>query len=65
VDPNHPGKDADESLLDRGTQERQDIDELVPDGLDDEANVTPDPDLAAEESALRVADQAAAPVERE
>jgi hypothetical protein len=65
VDPNHPGRDADESLLDRGTPERQDMDELVPDGMEDESNVTPDPEAAAEESAVRVENPEPIPVERE
>ena len=53
MDPNHPARDTDESLLDNATPERQDMDELVADGLEDEANVTPEEDRAAEEAAVR------------
>ena len=52
MDPNHPGRDADESLLDHASPERQDFEELVPDGMEDEANVTPDDEHSAEEEAM-------------
>ena len=42
-----------ESELDQSTPERQTIDDLVPDGMEDEANVTPEPVLAPEEQAMR------------
>jgi hypothetical protein len=53
MDPNHPDRDTDESLLDHATPERQDMDDLVADGMDDEANVTPEEDGVAEEEAVR------------
>lgn len=41
------------SRLRHDTPERQDFDDIVPDGLVDEANVDPDGDRAAEEEAMR------------
>jgi|GEM_PF-3712427 len=56
--------DLEASRLDHATPERHDIDELVPDGLEDEANVTPDGERAAEDVAVRIARESA-PDERE
>lgn len=47
------------SRLDSSTPERHDIDEFVPDGMEDEANVTPDLDPAAEEAAVRIGRESA------
>jgi hypothetical protein len=52
------------SRLDHSTPERHDMDEFVADGLDDEANVTPDLDAPAEEVAVRIARESS-PDERE
>lgn len=42
-----------ESRLRTDTPERQDVDELVADGMEDEANVDPDGDGMTEEDAVR------------
>ncbi len=49
-----------ESKLVADANERHDVDEFVPDGLEDEANVTSDEEPAAEEVLRRVADAGAA-----
>jgi hypothetical protein len=46
-------RDLERSRLDNATPNRHDMDEFVPDGLEDEANVTPELDPAAEEAAMR------------
>lgn len=51
---------SEESRLVADANERHDVDEFVPDGLDDEANVTADDEVAAEEVLRRVADAGAA-----
>lgn len=56
--------DLERSRLDRGTPERHDMDEFVADGLEDEANVTPEEDPAAEDVAVRIS-RDLAPDERE
>lgn len=55
-----PPELSEESLLVADSNERHDVDEFVPDGLEDEANVTADEEVAAEEVLRRVADAGAA-----
>lgn len=51
---------SEESRLVPDENERHDTDEFVPDGLEDDANVTSDEDVAAEEVLRRVADAGSA-----
>lgn len=44
---------SESSRLRHDTPERQDFDDIVPDGMVDEANVDPDGDRPAEEEAVR------------
>ena len=50
--PDFTEQEGDPSRLDRATEERQSIEELVPDGMEDEANVEDAPEQPAEEEAL-------------
>jgi hypothetical protein len=51
--------DPERSRLDDSTPERHDMDEYVADGMEDEANVTPDLDAPAEEVAVRIGRESA------
>lgn len=53
-------QDSDRSRLDESTPERQDMDELVADGLEDDSNVSPEPEPSAEEEAVHVTAEGAA-----
>lgn len=58
------GRGLKRSRLDDATPNRHDMDEFVADGLEDEANVTPDLDPAAEDAAVRISKESA-PDERQ
>lgn len=57
-------RELERSRLDDSTPNRHDMDEFVADGLEDDANVTPDLDPAAEDAAVRIA-RDSSPDERE
>lgn len=56
----HEPELSEESRLVPDAYERHDADEFVPDGLDDEANVSDGEEVAAEEALRRIADAGAA-----
>lgn len=57
---NEPSELSEESLLVADANERHDVDEFVPDGLEDEANISTGEEVAAEEVLRRIADAGAA-----
>lgn len=50
--PDFTEENDDPSRLDEATEERQSVEELVPDGMEDEANVEDVSEPSAEEDAL-------------